>query len=102
MPLFKRGVNGGGSPGPKKVAPPVVEPPPEVAKPRLVFHCQQAQGSPTGLISGFSNVKELYAKIAECYEFPASEVGTPSSLHVCLSGTDCCLYKYSRLRTSMT
>uniref|UniRef100_A0A146L901 PDZ domain-containing protein GIPC1 n=1 Tax=Lygus hesperus TaxID=30085 RepID=A0A146L901_LYGHE len=75
MPLFKRGVNGGGSPGPKKVAPPVVaEPAPELSKPRLVFHCQQAQGSPTGLISGFSNVKELYAKIAECYEFSPSEI----------------------------
>lgn len=46
---------------------------------RLVFHCQQAQGSPTGLISGFSNIRELYQKIAECYEFPASEVmGSPN------------------------
>ena len=43
-------------------------------KPKLVFHCQQAQGSPTGLISGFSNVKELYEKIAECYDFPPDEV----------------------------
>lgn len=45
-----------------------------VTKPKLVFHCQQAQGSPTGLISGFSNVKELYQKIAECYEFPVDDV----------------------------
>jgi len=45
-------------------------------KPKLVFHCQQAQGSPTGLISGFSNVKELYEKIAECYDFPVDEVST--------------------------
>ncbi|XP_014250689.1 PDZ domain-containing protein GIPC3 [Cimex lectularius] len=43
-------------------------------RPRLVFHCQQAQGSPTGIISGFSNVKELYQKIAECYDFPPSEI----------------------------
>ncbi|XP_046681220.1 PDZ domain-containing protein GIPC1 [Homalodisca vitripennis] len=43
-------------------------------KPKLVFHCQQAQGSPTGLISGFSNVKELYQKISECYDFPAEEI----------------------------
>ena len=42
--------------------------------PKLVFHCQQAHGSPTGLISGFTNVKELYEKIAECYDIPASEV----------------------------
>ncbi|KAH6941817.1 hypothetical protein HPB50_023623 [Hyalomma asiaticum] len=43
-------------------------------KPKLVFHCQQAQGSPTGIISGFSNIKELYLKIAECYDFPASDL----------------------------
>lgn len=41
---------------------------------QLVFHCQLAHGSPTGLISGFSSVKELYQKIAECYEFPIEEV----------------------------
>lgn len=46
----------------------------EPQKPKLVFHCQQAQGSPTGLISGFSNVKELYQKIAECYDFSADDV----------------------------
>lgn len=46
----------------------------EPQKPKLVFHCQQAQGSPTGLISGFSNVKELYQKISECYDFPAEDV----------------------------
>ncbi|XP_029837223.2 PDZ domain-containing protein GIPC1 isoform X1 [Ixodes scapularis] len=45
-----------------------------VPKPKLVFHCQQAQGSPTGIISGFSNIKELYLKIAECYDFPASDI----------------------------
>ncbi|ESO92646.1 hypothetical protein LOTGIDRAFT_120670 [Lottia gigantea] len=47
---------------------------PQPPRPRLVFHCQQAQGSPTGIISGFTNVKELYSKIAECYEIPASEI----------------------------
>lgn len=46
----------------------------EPQKPKLVFHCQQAQGSPTGLISGFANVRELYQKIAECYDFPSDEV----------------------------
>ena len=49
-------------------------------RPRLVFHCQLAQGSPTGIISGFTNVKELYQKIAECYDMPASEVSPPPSL----------------------
>ena len=43
-------------------------------RPRLVFHCQLAQGSPTGIISGFTNVKELYGKIAECYDMEASDV----------------------------
>ncbi|XP_046984929.1 PDZ domain-containing protein GIPC3-like isoform X1 [Schistocerca americana] len=47
---------------------------PNVGRPKLVFHCQQAQGSPTGLISGFSNVRELYQKIAECYEFPVEDI----------------------------
>lgn len=41
---------------------------------KLVFHCQQAQGSPTGLISGFTNVQELYQKIADCYGFPVEDV----------------------------
>jgi hypothetical protein len=45
-----------------------------INRPKLVFHCQLAHGSPTGLISGFSNVKELYNKIAECYEVNANEV----------------------------
>lgn len=40
----------------------------------LVFHCQLAHGSTTGFISGFGNVRELYEKIAECYDFPVSEV----------------------------
>ncbi|XP_074640757.1 PDZ domain-containing protein GIPC3-like [Tubulanus polymorphus] len=37
------------------------------ARPKFQFHCQLAQGSPTGIISGFTNVKELYLKISECY-----------------------------------
>ena len=49
-------------------------PPPQPNRPRLVFHCQQAHGSPTGIISGFTNVKELYQKIADCYDIPVEEV----------------------------
>lgn len=48
--------------------------PASAPKNQLVFHCQLAHGSPTGLISGFSSVKELYQKIAECYEFAMDEV----------------------------
>lgn len=46
-----------------------------IPRPQLIFHCQLAQGSPTGLITGFASVKELYQKIAECYDFPVDEVG---------------------------
>lgn len=49
---------------------------PTLLKPQLVFHCQLAHGSPTGLITGFSSVKELYQKIAECYDFSVDEVST--------------------------
>jgi len=45
-----------------------------VSKPKLVFHCQQAHGSPTGVISEFTNVKELYQKIAECYDITPNQV----------------------------
>lgn len=46
----------------------------ERVKQNLVFHCQQAQGSPTGLVSNFSNVRELYQRVADCYDFPSDEV----------------------------
>lgn len=88
MSLFKKKA-------PKYSAPPVPPPPEEIQstptngvdnnngapKSQLVFHCQQAQGSPLGLISGFSNVHELYQKIAECYDFPPDDVSLISSLH---------------------
>ena len=45
-----------------------------VQKPQLVFNCQLAHGSPTGFISGFASVKELYQKIAECYDMSVDEV----------------------------
>ncbi|KAF0293096.1 PDZ domain-containing protein GIPC1 [Amphibalanus amphitrite] len=63
------GSSSGGSPGPGQERRP--ESP---ARPKLVFHCQLAHGSPTGIISGFTNVKELYQKIADCYDLPVSEV----------------------------
>lgn len=55
-------------------------PDPPVTRPKLVFHCQQAHGSPTGIISGFTNVKELYQKIAECYDIPTEDVSTRKPL----------------------
>lgn len=53
---------------------PSSEPQSQQQRPRLTFHCQQAQGSPVGIISGFTNVKELYKKIAACYDFEASQI----------------------------
>ncbi|NXK79574.1 GIPC3 protein, partial [Amazona guildingii] len=43
-------------------------------RPRLVFHTQLAHGSPTGRIEGFTNVKELYAKIAEVFGISPTEI----------------------------
>ena len=62
---------------PAPSAPPAAPPPERPDTPpqqKLVFHCQLAHGSPTGIISGFGNVKELYQRIADCYEMEASEV----------------------------
>lgn len=40
----------------------------------LVFHCQLAHGSPTREIKDFSNVKELYARIAAAFELTTDQV----------------------------
>ncbi|XP_031163347.1 PDZ domain-containing protein GIPC3 [Sander lucioperca] len=48
--------------------------PPEYLRPKLIFHTQLAHGSPTGRIHGFTNVKELYAKIAEVFNISPSEI----------------------------
>uniref|UniRef100_A0A672LBV4 PDZ domain-containing protein GIPC2-like n=1 Tax=Sinocyclocheilus grahami TaxID=75366 RepID=A0A672LBV4_SINGR len=57
----KSAVNGGGLPAPP-------------ANMRLVFHTQLAHGSPTGRIEGFTNVKELYGKIAEAFNLHPDEI----------------------------
>lgn len=61
------------------------DPPAQPPRPKLVFHCQQAHGSPTGIISGFTNVKELYQKIADCYDLPVSEVSAVYEVIMLLS-----------------
>nr|XP_056713466.1 PDZ domain-containing protein GIPC1 [Euleptes europaea] len=53
---------------------PGLPPPPANLRPRLVFHTQLAHGSPTGRIEGFTNVKELYSKIAEAFKISPLEV----------------------------
>ena len=50
---------------------PEEQPPPP---PKFVFYCQLAHGSPTGKVEGFTNVKELYQKIAEVFKLQTSEV----------------------------
>ncbi|OCT97432.1 hypothetical protein XELAEV_18009656mg [Xenopus laevis] len=47
--------------------------PPRI-RPRLVFHTQLAHGSSTERIEGFTNVKELYAKIAEVFNISPTEI----------------------------
>jgi len=41
---------------------------------KIQFHCQLAHGSPTGIISDFATVGELYSKLASCYDIDAAEV----------------------------
>jgi hypothetical protein len=64
---------------PRAPAPPPspAEPPAPRARPRLVFRTQLAHGSPTGKIEGFTNVRELYAKIAEAFGIAPTEVRPP-------------------------
>lgn len=61
-----------------------------VTKPQLVFNCQLAHGSPTGFITGFASVKELYQKIAECYDFPMDEVSVEKLLSYLSTQTQVC------------
>lgn len=56
------------------LSPPVMENASKPQLPSLVFQCQQAHGSPTILVSGFTNMRELYGKIAEGFQFPASDI----------------------------
>ena len=64
------------APPPSPAEPPAASPTPAAprARPRLVFRTQLAHGSPTGKIEGFTNVRELYAKIAEAFGIAPTEV----------------------------
>lgn len=42
--------------------------------PKFIFYCQLAHGSPTCEIQGFTNVKELYAKISESFKIDLNNV----------------------------
>lgn len=41
---------------------------------QLSFNCQLAHGSPTAKINNFTNVKELYLRIADALNIPITEV----------------------------
>lgn len=41
---------------------------------KIQFYCQLAHGSPTGIISDFTDVTELYSEVASCYGIDAKEV----------------------------
>ena len=45
---------------------------PPAPPPKFVFYCQLAHGSPTGKVEGFTNVKELYQKLAEVFKLQTS------------------------------
>ncbi|TNN34057.1 PDZ domain-containing protein GIPC3 [Liparis tanakae] len=80
--------HGGLEPTAPPLPPPPSPPPPgppEYPRPRLVFHTQLAHGSPTGRIHGFTNVKELYSKIAEVFHISPSEVHPPLFSSVAIS-----------------
>ncbi|XP_078526999.1 PDZ domain-containing protein GIPC3 [Lissotriton helveticus] len=67
----KAGAPSADAPGP---APAPAGPAQPRVRPRLVFHTQLAHGSPTCKIEGFTNVKELYAKIAEVFAISPTEI----------------------------
>lgn len=62
------------SPAPTPQPSPAAPAPAPRARPRLVFRTQLAHGSPTGKIEGFTNVRELYAKIAEAFGIAPTEI----------------------------
>ncbi|XP_059848343.1 PDZ domain-containing protein GIPC1-like [Hypanus sabinus] len=49
-------------------------PGPSPLRPRLAFHTQLAHGSATGRVEGFTNVRELYAKLGEAFGLHPSEI----------------------------
>ena len=49
--------------------------------PKFIFYCQLAHGSPTCEIQGFTNVKELYAKISESFKIDVNKVTLYNSFY---------------------
>ena len=58
-----------------QVAPPPAPPTSTIpSRHELAFHTQLAHGSPTKEVKDFTNVKELYAKIAVAFDIPTTDV----------------------------
>ncbi|MEE6494685.1 hypothetical protein FKM82_001843 [Ascaphus truei] len=70
----RRGAASGAKAVPSANGAPGLPPPPPAMRPKLVFHTQLAHGSPTGRIEGFTNVKELYSKIAGAFQVAPEEI----------------------------
>ena len=81
---------------PEPVQPELRQPQPPPPPPKFVFYCQLAHGSPTGKVEGFTNVKELYQKLAEVFKVEASQVGT----HLCLPVNLLNYYRYNSVKTN--
>ncbi|XP_078064148.1 PDZ domain-containing protein GIPC1-like, partial [Mustelus asterias] len=43
-------------------------------RPRLAFHTQLAHGSATGLVQGFTNVRELYTQLANTFHIEPAQI----------------------------
>lgn len=63
-----------GAPKPASSIPPPDPSAAPPAPPRFVFYCQLAHGSATAKVEGFTNVKQLYEKIAAAFHINDEEV----------------------------
>ena len=68
-------------PPPPPPAPPISSIP---SRHELIFHTQLAHGSATKEVKDFSNVKELYAKIAVAFDIPTTDVRCNASVCLCV------------------
>lgn len=85
-----------GAPKPASSVPPPDPYASSPTPPRFVFYCQLAHGSATAKVEGFTNVKQLYEKIAAAFRIKDDEVSFKClfvqllykiSIFVCTSST---------------
>ncbi|VEL36260.1 unnamed protein product [Protopolystoma xenopodis] len=56
------------------------------------FQCQLAHGSPTGLVSDFTNIRELYQKIADCFDIEPSDTTVRLLAAFFTCSNQCCVH----------